>query len=118
MCNAHLIDGAHWVTWPFYHGISVLTLNQVKRIHVEQRENPIVNRLNKTKVEKFPDLKEEKEARQSELRRRDRDALQAKVSNDPDAYFPQDSNSASILRSLRVTSAFGDAMVSSRRYTP
>ncbi|KAI8942595.1 hypothetical protein NX059_000652 [Plenodomus lindquistii] len=52
---------------------------KVKRIHVEQRENPIVNRLNKTKVEKFPDLKEEREARQRELRKRDRDALQAKV---------------------------------------
>lgn len=53
---------------------------QVKRIHVQQRENPIVNRLNKTKVEKFPDLKEEKEARQKELRGRDRDAQQARVS--------------------------------------
>ncbi|OAL54327.1 DUF814-domain-containing protein [Pyrenochaeta sp. DS3sAY3a] len=49
---------------------------KVKRIHVVQRENPIVNRLNKTKVEKFPDLREEKEARLGELRRRDRDAQQ------------------------------------------
>lgn len=53
---------------------------QVKRIHVEQRENPIINRLNKTKTEKFPDLREEKEARQKELGRRDRDAQQARVS--------------------------------------
>jgi hypothetical protein len=51
----------------------------VKRIHVEQRENPIVNRLNKTKVEKFPDLREEREARRAELRKRDQGALQAKV---------------------------------------
>ncbi|KAH7395169.1 hypothetical protein DE146DRAFT_99024 [Phaeosphaeria sp. MPI-PUGE-AT-0046c] len=47
---------------------------KVKRIHVEKRENPIINRLNKTKSEKFPDLREEKEARQKELGRRDRDA--------------------------------------------
>ena len=57
----------------------MLTSDQVKRIHVEQRENPIVNRLNKTKVEKFPDLREEREARRAELRKRDQGALQAKV---------------------------------------
>ncbi|KAH7069043.1 hypothetical protein BKA63DRAFT_422190 [Paraphoma chrysanthemicola] len=51
---------------------------KVKRIHVEKRENPIVNRLNKTKVEKFPDLREEKEARLKELGRRDREAQQAR----------------------------------------
>lgn len=33
----------------------------VKKIFVPARENPIVNRLNKTKVEKFPDLGAEKE---------------------------------------------------------
>ena len=53
---------------------------KVKRIHVAQRENPIVNRLNKTKVEKFPDLRQEREDRQKELRRRDRAAQQARVS--------------------------------------
>lgn len=47
---------------------------KVKKIHVPQRENPIVNRLNKTKVEKFPDLRQEKENRQKELRRRDKAA--------------------------------------------
>lgn len=56
-----------------------LTEPKVKRIHVEERENPIVNRLNKTKVEKFPDLAMEKEARQKELRKKDRDAQQARV---------------------------------------
>ncbi|EON61110.1 hypothetical protein W97_00321 [Coniosporium apollinis CBS 100218] len=47
---------------------------QVKKIHVVQRDNPIVNRLNKTKVEKFPDLRQEKDDRQKELRRKDRAA--------------------------------------------
>lgn len=51
---------------------------QVKRIHVAQRLNPIVNRLNKTKVEKFPDLREEKEDRLRELRHRDRAGQQAR----------------------------------------
>ncbi|KAK4086751.1 Coiled-coil domain-containing protein 25 [Purpureocillium lilacinum] len=44
---------------------------QVKRVLVPQRENPIVNRLNKTKVEKKPDLKQERDDRLKELRRRD-----------------------------------------------
>ncbi|KAF2658776.1 DUF814-domain-containing protein [Lophiostoma macrostomum CBS 122681] len=51
---------------------------KVKRIHVAQRENPIVNRLNKTKVEKYPDLAMEKENRQKELRKKDRDAQQVR----------------------------------------
>ncbi|KAH8728829.1 hypothetical protein GQ44DRAFT_757224 [Phaeosphaeriaceae sp. PMI808] len=51
---------------------------KVKRIHVEQRENPIVNRLNKTKTEKFPDLREEKETRLKELGKRDRETQQAR----------------------------------------
>ncbi|KAH6683271.1 hypothetical protein B0J14DRAFT_632875 [Halenospora varia] len=44
---------------------------KVKRIIVPQRENPIVNRLNKTKVEKFPDLAMEKEDRLKTLRKKD-----------------------------------------------
>ncbi|KAF2019963.1 DUF814-domain-containing protein [Aaosphaeria arxii CBS 175.79] len=51
---------------------------KVKRVHVAQRENPIVNRLNKTKVEKFPDLAMEKENRLKELRKKDRDAQQTR----------------------------------------
>ncbi|KAF2201252.1 DUF814-domain-containing protein [Delitschia confertaspora ATCC 74209] len=51
---------------------------KVKRIHVPQRQNPIVNRLNKTKVEKHPDLRQEKEDRLKELRHRDRAAQQAR----------------------------------------
>ncbi|KAK4157469.1 coiled-coil domain-containing protein 25 [Chaetomidium leptoderma] len=44
---------------------------KVKRILVPQRENPIVNRLNKTKVEKHPDLKQEKDDHLRELRKVD-----------------------------------------------
>ncbi|KAF2739062.1 DUF814-domain-containing protein [Polyplosphaeria fusca] len=51
---------------------------KVKRIHVPQRENPIVNRLNKTKIEKHPDLAQERQDRQKELRQRDRASQQAK----------------------------------------
>jgi hypothetical protein len=52
--------------------------SQVKRIHVVQRENPIVNRLNKTKVEKHPNLQQEKEDRLRELRQRERAAHNAR----------------------------------------
>jgi hypothetical protein len=51
---------------------------QVKRIHVVQRENPVVNRLNKTKVEQHPDLKQERDDRLKELRGRDQAARQAR----------------------------------------
>ncbi|KAF2228751.1 coiled-coil domain-containing protein 25 [Viridothelium virens] len=51
---------------------------KVKKVHVPHRENPIVNRLNKTKVEKFPDLRQEKDDREKELRRKDRTAQQAR----------------------------------------
>lgn len=53
---------------------------QVKRILVAQRENPIVNRLNKTKVEKFPDLAMEKEERLKSLRKKDQAAKLERVS--------------------------------------
>jgi len=46
----------------------------VKKILVPQRENPIVNRLNKTKVEKFPDLQMEKEEKLKVLRKKDQAA--------------------------------------------
>jgi len=46
----------------------------VKKILVPQRENPIVNRLNKTKIEKFPDLQMEKEERLKALRKKDQAA--------------------------------------------
>lgn len=52
---------------------------QVKRVLVHQRENAIINRLNKTKVEKHPDLKQEKDDRQKELRKKDQAVQQARV---------------------------------------
>jgi len=47
---------------------------KVKRILVPQRENPIVNRLNKTKVEKFPDLQMEREEKLKVLRKKEQAA--------------------------------------------
>lgn len=40
--------------------VSFKNNKQVKRVYVAERINEVVNRLNKTKVEKFPDLAEEK----------------------------------------------------------
>ncbi|KAK7403486.1 hypothetical protein QQX98_010765 [Neonectria punicea] len=48
---------------------------KVKRVLVPQRENPIVNRLSKTKVEQKPDLKQEKDDRLKELRKREQGAI-------------------------------------------
>jgi hypothetical protein len=56
--------------------VSFKDQKKVKRILVPQRENPIVNRLNKTKVEKKPDFKQEKDDRMRELRKRDQAAQQ------------------------------------------
>lgn len=56
---------------------------QVKRVLVSQRENPIVNRLNKTKVEKKPDLKQERDDRLKELRRRDQAEMLQRVRPPP-----------------------------------
>jgi len=64
----------------FVRSSTLTILYQVKRMRVAQRENPIVNRLNKTKVEKFPDLRQEKEDRLKELRGQDRAAQQSRVS--------------------------------------
>ena len=50
--------------------VSFKDQRKVKKILIPQRENAIVNRLNKTKVEKFPDLRQEKEDRLKELRKR------------------------------------------------
>lgn len=52
---------------------------KVKRVYVEKRENVIVNRLNKTKVEKHPDLAQERQDRNKELRNKDRAAQQTRV---------------------------------------
>ncbi|KZZ91712.1 hypothetical protein AAL_06466 [Moelleriella libera RCEF 2490] len=51
--------------------VSFKDTRKVKRVLVAARENPIVNRLNKTKIEKKPDFKQEKDDRLKELRRAD-----------------------------------------------
>ena len=52
----------------------------VRKVYVEKRENAVVNRLNKTRVEKFPDLRQEKADKEREERRKERMAGQEKVS--------------------------------------
>ncbi|KAK1486472.1 hypothetical protein CCUS01_15110 [Colletotrichum cuscutae] len=54
---------------------------KVKKVLVAQRENPIVNRLNKTKVEKKPDLQQERDDRLKELRKRDQASTLERVSS-------------------------------------
>lgn len=44
----------------------------VKKIHVATRQNHIVNRLNKTREERFPDLRAERESDQKEKRKVER----------------------------------------------
>ena len=44
----------------------------VKKVHVATRQNPTVNRLNKTKIEKFPDFRAERDADQREKRKAER----------------------------------------------
>lgn len=44
----------------------------VRKVLVRERENPIVNRLNKTRVEKFPDFRAEKEEHEKKKRRDER----------------------------------------------
>jgi hypothetical protein len=61
----------------------------VKKVLVETRENPIVNRLNKTRVERFPDLRQEKAGRDGEQRKKERIAAQEKVSQDNCAGLQQ-----------------------------
>lgn len=59
---------------------------QVKKIHVAQRENHIVNRLNKNKEEPSPppNLRQAKEDRQKQLRQKERAAQQSRVSAELD----------------------------------
>lgn len=51
---------------------------KVKRIMIPERENAIINRLNKTKVEKHPDLMQEKEDHLRELRKKEQAAFLAR----------------------------------------
>ncbi|KAI9738470.1 MAG: hypothetical protein M1818_005367 [Claussenomyces sp. TS43310] len=50
----------------------------VKKVLVPTRQNPTINRLNKTKLEKFPDLRTEKEERLRELSKKNQAAVQAR----------------------------------------
>ncbi|KAL3488951.1 hypothetical protein BJX62DRAFT_210515 [Aspergillus germanicus] len=54
----------------------------VRKVFVPQRENPIVNRLNKTRVEKFPDLRAEKEEYLKIQRSQERKAREEKKNRD------------------------------------
>lgn len=56
---------------------------KVRKILVETRINTIVNRLNKTKEEKFPDLAAEKEEREREVRNKEKKAVLERVSELP-----------------------------------
>ncbi|KAI9902334.1 hypothetical protein N3K66_001686 [Trichothecium roseum] len=51
---------------------------RVRRVLVPQRENPVVNRLNKTKVERKPDLKQEKDDHLRKIRQKDQAAQLAR----------------------------------------
>merc|ERR1719154_959892 len=51
--------------------VSFFREKEVYKIHIEKRSNEIVNRLNKTKVEKKYDLKESREARDAEERKKE-----------------------------------------------
>lgn len=55
--------------------VSFHNIKAVKRCVVEKRVNEIVNRLNRSKTEAYPDLAAEKTAREKELNRRAREAL-------------------------------------------
>ncbi|KAI0378329.1 DUF814-domain-containing protein [Hypomontagnella monticulosa] len=56
--------------------VSFKDQRKVKKILVPARENVIINRLNKTKVEKQSDLQQEREDHRRELRKRDQAAQQ------------------------------------------
>ncbi|EFY92482.1 hypothetical protein MAC_01448 [Metarhizium acridum CQMa 102] len=58
--------------------VSFKDARKVRRVLVAARENPIVNRLSKTRVEKRPDLKQERDDRLKELRRREQAAAQTR----------------------------------------
>ena len=49
-----------------------------KKILVRSRENPIINRLNKTRIEKFPDLRAEREEDLKEKQKVERIAREEK----------------------------------------
>lgn len=52
---------------------------KVKKVLVEARTNAIINRLNKTKTEKFPDLAAEREERDKTIRNREKKLMLERV---------------------------------------
>lgn len=79
----------------------------VKRVYVQQRENAIINRLNKTREEKHPDLRAEKAEREKDIRRRERMAAQDKVCGAPSVssttlYRERDADGYAICRSSKT----------------
>lgn len=52
---------------------------KVKKILVEARTNAIINRLNKTKAEKFPDLAMERDGRDRTIRDREKKLMLERV---------------------------------------
>lgn len=62
--------------------VSFHNARAVKRVTVEKRINEIVNRLNRTKTESFPNFAAEKLARKKELNRRAREQLRKKAEAD------------------------------------
>lgn len=59
----------------------------MKKIHVVQRENAIINRLNKTREERYPDLKSEKDDALRQLRRKDQAGLRERVCPSPRPFW-------------------------------
>lgn len=62
--------------------VSFFDSRAVKRLVVEKRANEIVNRMNKTKTEDFPDLLQLKQDRIKELNRRARDVVRKQAEGD------------------------------------
>jgi hypothetical protein len=74
----------------------------VKKILVPQRENPVVNRLNKTKIEKFPDLQMEKEEKLKTLRKKDQAAKLERVRPEVDRHSANSSNTVQKKEDARI----------------
>lgn len=48
--------------------VSFHKAKEVKKVYIEKRENEVINRLTKTKVEEYPDFEAEKQARLKVIR--------------------------------------------------
>lgn len=79
-----------YTPWSNLHKTAAMATGQVsfhnpkltRKVFVPQRQNPIVNRLNKTRVEKFPDLRAEKEEYLAQCRKEERRAREEKKALD------------------------------------